>query len=332
MTLVNSLFLLLAGQGLFLAFLIYHQKKIKANPWVSFYFASFSLILISWVLIWQENVPVQYKYFSFAFPLKLLLGPFFYLSVFQKRANYWKHLIPGLMAILILIPYWINLFFTISLTAFYVENIRMIHLVMHNLGLGSIGFYLYVSRNRIKTTEHVLLSVGLATFLVGYIVYMVFTRLGLMTSAIDYILASIMSVSFYYAGYYYFYKFKPYAGRNQGDVLTGEVFQEIDEYLLHSKAYLDPEFQLNDLAVHLDKSKQVVSHTISSETGKNFKEFLNSYRIQHAKSLLVNSDAKILAVALDSGYKNKVSFIQNFKKFSKLTPHQYRIQHQTLAT
>lgn len=333
MTLVNSIFLLLAGQGLFLAFLIYQQKKIKTNPWVSYYFLSFSLILISWVLIWLENVPPEYKYFSFAFPIKLLLGPFFYLSIAKKQTSNWKHLLPGILSALVLLPFWINLFTPITLNSFYSDNLRIIHLIIHNLGLGSIGLYLYLSRRSIKTSEHKLLSVGLATFLVGYIVYMVFSRLGLMTSSIDYILASIMSISFYYAGYYYFYKYKPYSGRRKSNVVrTNEIVQEIDQYLANSKSYLDPEYQLLDLALDLGQNKQAISHAISAGTGKNFKEFLNSYRIRHAQGLLENSDAKILAVALDSGYKNKVSFIQNFKKFCKLTPHQYRIQNQPLTT
>ena len=329
MTFINSIFLLLSGQGLFLAYLLFQQKKIKANPWVSYYFVCYSVILIAWVIFWQENIPIKYKQFTFAVPFQLLMGPFLYLSITQARSRKAQHYIAAILGTLILLPYWIYIFFPYTLNPFYNQNILLISRVIHFFTLGLIGFYITISIYKIKTFEHVLLIIGLATFLFGYILYHLLNLYQIMTLWIDYGLAMMMSLSFYMAGYYYFISYKPYSAKQRAiGNDNGDLLNKIDHYLVATKSFLDPEYQPENLAADLDQPTQNISGAIGAGRARNFNEHINHYRIQHAKHLLVKSDYKVLAVALESGYNNKVSFIQNFKKFCKMTPHQYRLQNQ----
>jgi len=329
MTFINSIFLLLSGQGLFLAYLLYQQKKIKANPWVSYYFICFSVILIAWVIFWNDDIPRKYKLVTFAVPFQLLMGPFLYLSITQARSSKVKHYIAAILGTLILLPFWIYIFFPYTLNPLYEEYIGLISRLIHFFTLGLIGYYITLSIYKIKTLEHVLLVIGSAAFLLGYFLYHILSHYQIMTLWIDYGLAMMISLSFYMAGYYYFIRYKPYSAKQRGmGNHTGDLLNKIDHYLVNSKSFLNPKYQLENLASDLKHPAQKISGAIGAGKARNFNEHINRFRIQHAKHLLVKSDAKVLAVALESGYKNKVSFIQNFKKFCKMTPHQYRLQNQ----
>jgi YesN/AraC family two-component response regulator len=57
----------------------------------------------------------------------------------------------------------------------------------------------------------------------------------------------------------------------------------------------------------------------------SFTDFINSYRVEAAKcALLSQENRKIIHVAYDTGFNNKVSFNNAFKKFTGLSPSQFR--------
>ncbi len=58
--------------------------------------------------------------------------------------------------------------------------------------------------------------------------------------------------------------------------------------------------------------------------GSSFKEYLNMVRIEEAKRLLANTDYAILDIAIAIGFENQSYFSKVFKKFTGLTPKQYR--------
>lgn len=62
-------------------------------------------------------------------------------------------------------------------------------------------------------------------------------------------------------------------------------------------------------------------------TGKTISEYLNYYRIEMGKELLLREDATVNAVASGLGYNDVRSFIRFFKKFTGLTPKDFRRQN-----
>ncbi len=59
---------------------------------------------------------------------------------------------------------------------------------------------------------------------------------------------------------------------------------------------------------------------------KRFNELINEYRIEHAKYLIRKdylSGHSIEALAIESGFRNKVSFYRNFKAICGETPKDY---------
>ena len=95
--------------------------------------------------------------------------------------------------------------------------------------------------------------------------------------------------------------------------------------------FLDPTISLTKVAEKIVSSPRDVSRAINENEGKNFSEFINHYRIQKAKTLLVDSKythEKIATIAYDCGFGNVTSFNLAFKSETQLTPSQYRNQHK----
>ncbi len=93
------------------------------------------------------------------------------------------------------------------------------------------------------------------------------------------------------------------------------------------KPYLDNDLTLQKLAKTVAISPHHLSQTINERLEQNFFDFINSYRIEEAKKLLVDAGKKhysILAVAEEVGFNSKSAFNTAFKKHAKLTPSEFR--------
>ena len=93
------------------------------------------------------------------------------------------------------------------------------------------------------------------------------------------------------------------------------------------KPWLNSELKLNDLANQLNISTHHLSQLLNEHLGKKFFDFINEYRVQAAQGMLINpkfSHFTILSIAFEAGFKNKATFNTAFKKYSKMTPSQYK--------
>ena len=59
-------------------------------------------------------------------------------------------------------------------------------------------------------------------------------------------------------------------------------------------------------------------------TGLSFKEYLNNYRCEKVSKLILNTDLKILDIALLCEFDNISYFIRKFKNIYGYTPQIYR--------
>lgn len=92
------------------------------------------------------------------------------------------------------------------------------------------------------------------------------------------------------------------------------------------KIYLEPEITLEQLADRVSLPPRQVSTIINRHFKKNFFEFVNHYRVEQAKALLMQPDQQvsILDVMADAGFNSKSAFNRYFKKFVNMTPTEYR--------
>lgn len=101
-----------------------------------------------------------------------------------------------------------------------------------------------------------------------------------------------------------------------------------------ARAYIDSRFtdadlQLNDVAAEVGLSPSHFSVVFSHEKGETFKDYLIRIRINRAQELLRTTDLKSSEIANESGYNDPHYFSMIFKKYTGLTPREYRAQTES---
>lgn len=89
------------------------------------------------------------------------------------------------------------------------------------------------------------------------------------------------------------------------------------------------ELSREDVAAHVYLTGDYLAKVFKSETGMTIKEYLNECRIHAAKQKLLESQASISEIALESGFDTLSYFSTVFKKLTGETPIAYRTKHKT---
>lgn len=106
-----------------------------------------------------------------------------------------------------------------------------------------------------------------------------------------------------------------------------QLLQRIRQLMSEEKLYLSSDFKLTDLATRLNTNSRYVSDCIKATEGCSFSQFVNGYRVEHAKQLLRNRpDKKVTMVFLESGFANESSFFRTFKSVTGMTPGEWVAQ------
>ena len=110
--------------------------------------------------------------------------------------------------------------------------------------------------------------------------------------------------------------------RQGKEIENSNVTTEAIEYMQNN--YHDPELTMNSLAEHLQMSTVSLSIEFKNEMEVNPSEYLANLRMDKAKELLRNTDMLIKDVGMAVGYEDDRSFRRRFKKYTGITPIQYR--------
>jgi len=91
--------------------------------------------------------------------------------------------------------------------------------------------------------------------------------------------------------------------------------------------YRNPELTLESLAENLKVSSGYLSQIINKTTGDNFSRFLNQYRVEDVKKMLLDSEFNkysLVAIGYEAGFNSKSTYYSAFKKMTSLTPKEYQ--------
>jgi AraC-like DNA-binding protein len=116
-------------------------------------------------------------------------------------------------------------------------------------------------------------------------------------------------------------------GKESGYDGSDENIWKIKSHMEESSAYLDASLSLETLASQMNISSKELSILINHKMGLHFFDFVNEYRINHAKDILSDKDQKdltVLEILYEVGFNSKSSFNTEFKKRTGLTPTDYR--------
>lgn len=86
---------------------------------------------------------------------------------------------------------------------------------------------------------------------------------------------------------------------------------------------------LDIVAEHLHITGGYLSTYFKEKTGENFIDYVNGVRTRIAQQMLLETDLRIQDVASRSGYQNINSFNRMFKKFTGLSPREFRKEKRT---
>ena len=126
-----------------------------------------------------------------------------------------------------------------------------------------------------------------------------------------------------------------YAGSSLSQSDLQVYMNSLGNYMQEKRPFLDSELTIADLSDELNIPSKTVSQVINEGYSCSFFDFINGYRVEEAKSLFKDQTDKKLTiqeVMYDSGFNSKSSFNTAFKKFTKLTPTQFKNSLQKGST
>jgi AraC-like DNA-binding protein len=183
------------------------------------------------------------------------------------------------------------------------------------------------------------LKIVIIGFMIAWIVNLIINLLFLFHVVVNYDFSTISFLAFLVFFNVLFFK-----GWTQSDLFTGveetrkyqssglteseteKLLIHLSNYIEKERPYLDPELSLKKLSDSIAIPMRQLSQLINENMGSNFYDYINSYRIEMAKKLLIISEKEktISEIFYESGFNTKSSFNTAFKKETTLTPTEFR--------
>ena len=118
---------------------------------------------------------------------------------------------------------------------------------------------------------------------------------------------------------------------NRKKLISDEKLEENKSELLKimtlKKPFLDSEFSLIKLANELQTTPHLISYTINNGFNENFYQFINRYRIEESKKLLLDpskNNLTLIGIGYEVGFNSKSAFNTTFKKITGKTPSEFK--------
>lgn len=221
-----------------------------------------------------------------------------------------------------------------------------------NLVVIAIAYYLiYRKQQQRQIEESTLKWIKLFyTFHIVLVIFWLFTIIfdKIFQNDLSSILWLLVNILFYTVGYVGIFKFR--LANNRYEIRKIVVNQQLDlssrtEKLktenIHyqkmlklfetDKLYRDSQLNRDIVAEKLGISVGYLSQVISENSKKNFSDYLNYYRVEEVKRMILDKEFNkysMLAIGLEAGFNSKSTFYTGFKKETGITPNTYKKQYQ----
>lgn len=348
---------------LFSAFLFYKGRHIYSNVLLAFYLLSQVVgILNGSLLLLQDYLLPKYVHlFYIGYPIVfiwLVLYYFFICSLvntnFRIRTYNWLHFIPFLIILVILSNKFYfkdsleklkllepgsNFYDLIRILSFFFS----IQIVVYNIA-AMVKYYGYRKRVKIITNAKPEYDTWVRIAIFAFLVACLTTIGGFF---IIYFKIPVQFNTFYISNiaFLFFYsilffvsitspglvmssdKKEKYWYSNLSDYEAKELLYRLNGYINETQVYRKSGLSLKELASGIGVSERHLSQVINDLKGQNFFDFVNYYRVEHAKRLLTeNNDNKrtMFDIFWESGFNSKTTFNTAFKKFTGITPSEFQ--------
>jgi len=275
--------------------------------------------------------------------LLLVIGPLLRLYVlsmmqsnFKLKKKYILELVPFLIVFIISFFVEKNWFNENNKQAVIVFGSIIIFIYTH------FAFYIFITgriwriekrnfKKTIQTKFQKAIFDWIQLLIIGFSIIWLSFFFNIIEETIPYIVGPVM-----YSIVVYFLSFKVFKLKVLD--LDGEVFKLNDNARLFNqicliveerKLYIESDMSLSSLSVLIGGNTQKTSEVINQYGNQNFNDFINNYRIEEAKKLLLNKDNDmytISSIAFDVGFNSLSTFNVAFKKFVGITPSSFKKQ------
>ncbi len=125
-----------------------------------------------------------------------------------------------------------------------------------------------------------------------------------------------------------------YANTGLKEDEAGRILTGLEQLMQEQKVFLDPEITIEKLAGLANSNRHIVSQVLNERAGRSFYDYINQYRVNEAKRLLLDpqySNQKIASIAYDAGFNSLSAFNDVFKKMTGATPSQFKKDEQRVS-
>lgn len=359
----NSIILAGIIQGLIFGLIVIFSKKYRSYSTIvlSAFILSFSLDNFQYYLEDAGVISEEFLMSVVFIPFQFLSGPLFLLYALSLlgngskfRKSYRWFFLPFVLALLTSTVYKLAyvMDFHNPATDFLLMHMENWFEYLSILLDFSILGYVAYRMNRFEKREAIEANSRLAWFKFVIISLFALSLIWIYIMIEDYFydteywyaLYIGMSVIIYWMGHIGIYKFgieeqrkkiRSFSIENKSTYpqvkQKNEHISTLEKLLVNQRKFLDPTLTLDKIADEMNLSKSHLSRIINAELGMGFPDYLNSLRVEEAKSYLMNPDFAnytLVAIGLEAGFNSKTTFNTAFKKLTSLTPSEYRESQQ----
>lgn len=311
----TSVFLLAAGQGIFLAILLFqrYRKQQLANAWLAALILAFSLLLIFNVSFWTRY-NWEFPPFNLIYPAAAyLIGPFllFYFDGLTNkpffRSYRWIHFIPAVLVLALSLPAY---FQPLSVLQAEMQELQIIIAPLHHWGMSWLvspafiitqlllyaGLVFWYSRRLLQAgnpqrRKRLLNRVGLmrsffALYTFVFISYYILVRMAFFRIEHDYMISLVMAGAIYWIGYREYHlagptgdetQAKPSAAKYSSSSLTPGALVSIAEKLEEHMEKFHP-YRNNELRLNeLAETLGISPHHLSQVINEHYQKTFNQF-------------------------------------------------------
>jgi AraC-like DNA-binding protein len=125
-----------------------------------------------------------------------------------------------------------------------------------------------------------------------------------------------------------------YVRSGLSDEIAEEIKQKLQTIMAAQKLYLENDLTLQKLADRMKISSHHLSEVFNSKLNLSYYDFINSHRVEEFKRRIAdpeNDKYNLLSIGFDSGFKSKGTFNSIFKKYTGMTPSEYKLKINSLS-
>lgn len=362
-SLIVESFLMIFILLFFTAFLFSKGRHIYSNVLLGIYLISQILGIGNYCLLFLKEYfnPKYVHLFYIGASIVFVWVPLYYLFIcslvdtrFRIKSYSWLHFLPFLLVLFILFRQFKPLGSDAELKLFEnssgfikvaktLDILFSIQVVIYNIA-AVVRYYAY--RRKVKRLTNInpeydtWIRLAIFTFLFACIITIagkVLSHFNISLGFKSYHLSNIAFLLFYSLLFFVSItspvlvhkegKKGKYWYSNLSGFEARELMIKLDDYMKETQIYRRPKLNLKELASGMGLTERHLSQVINDVNSQNFYDFINSYRVDHAKRLLMeNIDNRwtMFDIFWESGFNSKTTFNTSFKKITGRTPTEYQ--------